>query len=218
MERLFNTSYQPPISDDSQWIKILLAISATVLLGLAGFYAVTECLRTTPAAPAIQRNWITPEITTPDIRSESASGSYDNALSRPIFSRERRLTPRVAASGNVPRSHLTPSIFAIVISRKVRKVFMSFDEKSEASWVRVGDKVGEWTLAAIEKNKIEFTVGADREAFALYGLDGSDGAFVSAPAIQDKSGDGPGIESRQGRSRRSGKGKKMAYSMNQKSN
>lgn len=216
MEPCLNSSYQPAVSDGPRWIKISFLIFAISFLGLAGFYALTESLRDSPTAPAIQRHWITPEITTPDVGIESTAASYDNALSRPIFSRERRLAPRVTITGNVPHSHLTPSIFAIVISKKIRKVFMSVDEKSEATWVKIGEKVGDWTLAAIEKNKIEFTEGNDREAFDLYGLNGSDGAVVSPSIVQDKIGNGSGIENRQGRSHRSSKGKKLAYSISSK--
>lgn len=212
MELYLKSSHQSSISDGSLWIKMAFVISAIVILGLSGFYALMEGLRVPPAAPAIQRHWLAPEIIAPDVRVESAAGFYDNALSRPIFSRERRRLARVAASGNIPRSHLSPSIFAIVISKTVRKAFMSVDEKSEAAWVRVGDKVGEWTLAAIEKNKIEFVEGADKEAFDLYGLNSSEGAIASPSRMGIGTGIGAGIENRQGRSRRTAKGKKMAYS------
>ena len=148
---------------------MLLAVPVVLALALAALW-----LGLGPAAA--WRQWQAPEPQAPNLDdvkaatlgfNPAAGAAYPQVLERPQLNPARR--PQAAASA-VPEAAPPTAIEeakmqGIVAGATLTGVFL--EEKGEARFVRLGEKVGDWTLQSIQGRDILFKRGSEERRIEL---------------------------------------------------
>jgi hypothetical protein len=150
-------------------IVISFAISSVVL---AATYAVRAVLRSAPPLPALVNGWRAPTTARLQIGSLAKSNaSYEETLSRPIFSRSRR-PQNLEETGELQADNALSepefSVAAVVQYNGIRRVFVIGGDAPEGAWRSAGEKIEGWTISEVTRSDLELTGGGKVKRVGLY--------------------------------------------------
>jgi len=152
-------------------ISALAAACALLALTLAALWL-------GPGPVAAWRAWSPPAPQAPNLddaraalldASPAATAAYPAVLERPLLQASRRPDP--AASGAAAADAPPPAaieqvkLLGLVTGRELTGVLL--DEQDERRFVRLGEKVGDWTLGAIDGRNAVFTRDGERKPIEL---------------------------------------------------
>lgn len=135
-------------------------------------------------------DWTPPTLAVVDLDPPKAPSADVETLSRPIFTKSRRPSPKVAKPAASETGPLTaaPSgitVGAIVRNKKATQAFIVSLETPEGAWKQVGDTVDSWTIATIDRTELILKNGQQMAKLKLYPDDlaqpGPGGAFPPVP-------------------------------------
>ena len=107
-----------------------------------------------------------------ELDSPKPASADTEALSRPIFSKTRKPSPKAAVaavdSANISDTPTGLVVTAIVKNKKVAQAFVTSSETPAGAWRKVGDTVGSWTLNKILHSEVVFQSGDQLTRVKLY--------------------------------------------------
>src|SRR5262245_21186274 len=164
-----------------QMLVLIGTIGATV--GMAGWglhlWRTPISLEGSATAPALKR--VAREISDP---ANPSLAAFSQSMTRPLFFEGRRLpTPEQKQVKSEPQKAAPPSppppppkpvalpdkikLLAVVILSEARQALVDAPPQP-ARWFKIGDKIGEWTIARIEENNIVLNHSARSATLPLY--------------------------------------------------
>ena len=115
--------------------------------------------------------WKPPTLDILALDAPKPASSDIEALSRPIFSKNRKPAPKAAgtpASESAPALADSLSITAIVQNKKSAQVFMVSPDAPEGAWRKIGETVNFWTITAIKSKEVFLKNGNQTAKVELY--------------------------------------------------
>jgi hypothetical protein len=119
-------------------------------------------------------DWAPPTLAVGDLDPPKPPSADVETLSRPIFTKSRRPSPKAAAPQVAPETgpvSETPSgvtVSAIVKNRDGAQAFIVSPESPDGAWKRIGDTVDSWTIAIIAGSEILLKSGERAAKLKLY--------------------------------------------------
>jgi general secretion pathway protein N len=162
----------------------LIAIDALLAVALAALWLA-------PGPSAHWRNWQTPAPQAPNLDDARAAQlipnpalrhDYPAITERPLFAADRK--PRAAASdaqtaaAPPPDSLDQAKLYGLVDGPSSQGVLL--EQGGQPQFVRIGEKVGDWTLQAIQNRDAVFVKGGEKRTVSL--PDSLNDAAANAPA------------------------------------
>lgn len=151
---------------------ILAFLSATTLM--AGLFALSAIfgshgLDSEVAAP----DWKPPTLTIGELDPPKPASADVETLSRPIFSRSRRPSPKAkpqVEADLAPNAHAPGgmTVSAIVKNKDVHQAYVVSQDAPGGAWRKVGDTVDSWTISRIDRHEIILTSGQQTASIKLY--------------------------------------------------
>ena len=165
---------------------VFLAVPAVLALALAALWF-------GPGPAAGWRQWQAPQPQPPNLDdvqaaalrfNPAAGAAYPQVLERPLLNPARR--PQASASAGPeaapPTAIEEATMQGIVAGATLTGVFL--EEKGEARFVRIGEKVGDWALESIRGREIVFRRGAEQRKIELAPANPESDQGKGAPAAQ----------------------------------
>ncbi|PPD46211.1 MAG: hypothetical protein CTY15_02260 [Methylocystis sp.] len=151
---------------------ILLAIAAVnILAAIFAFDAVMGPMgaKTDGAAP----DWKAPTLAIVELDPPKAASADAQALTRPIFSKTRKPSPRAArpegAATAASSAAMGVSVAAIVKKGKgAAQAFVISADAPEGAWKKVGDAVDAWAISDISADALKLRSGDGAATVKLY--------------------------------------------------
>jgi hypothetical protein len=151
---------------------ILLAVLTTITAGTALFAAAAVLWPVRWDEGAAAPDWNPPTLAVVELDPPKPPSADVEALSRPIFAKNRKPSPKSAASAvdptTISEAPTDLAVTAIVKSKKVAQAFVTSPETPEGAWRKVGDTVGAWTLHKILHAEVVFQNGDQMTKVKLY--------------------------------------------------
>jgi hypothetical protein len=150
---------------------LLAGLSAVALItGLFALYAILgpTGVDDGPAAP----EWKPPTLAIVPLEPPKPANVDVEALSRPIFSKSRKPSPKAAAAPsetNLSAAPGTMSVTAIVRDKNTSRAFLISSDAPEGAWRKIGDTVENWTVTAIAPREVILRSGDQSAKLPLYG-------------------------------------------------
>jgi hypothetical protein len=165
---------------------ILLAVLITLTAGAALFATAAVLWPVRWDEGAAAPDWNPPTLAVVELDPPKPASADVEALSRPIFSKNRKPSPKSATQGAAAPTNVTdaPSdlaVTAIVRNKRIARAFVTSADTPEGAWRKVGDTVGPWTLHKILHTEVEFQNGDQLTRVKLY---------VSPPDAEGQQQDG----------------------------
>lgn len=166
-------------------LMLLGALATTTLAaGLFALYALLgpDGSDKVPAAP----DWTPQTLAIVELDPPKPASADVEALSRPIFSKSRRPSPKAAKTpdvANIVETAAAPTgltVSAIVKRKIASQAFVVSMDTPEGAWRKVGDTIDSWTVTSIEPDRVILKNGGRTTKLQLY----------ADPLVSD-SGNGP---------------------------
>lgn len=152
---------------------ILAFLLATTLI--AGLFAISAIfgsngLDAEVAAP----DWKPPTLAIGELDPPKPASADVETLSRPIFSRSRRPSPRASKSqseADLSPNAITPgglTVSAIVKNKEMHQAYVVSLDTPEGAWRKVGDTVDSWTISRIDRREVILRSGEQTTSIKLY--------------------------------------------------
>jgi hypothetical protein len=155
--------------------KIVLALlfAAASSAGLFAAYALLgpEGADTPISAP----EWKPPTLAVGELDPPKPAAADVQALSRPLFTKNRRPPPKVANVPAVPDAFgqaAAPNgytVSAIMTDKKKSQAYIVSGESLQGAWKKVGETVDSWTVSAINPADLILKSGSQSMKLKLYG-------------------------------------------------
>lgn len=136
--------------------------TATAIAGLFAAYALIAPQGEGPETGV--PDWKAPTLNIVELDPPKPDSAYEQALSRPIFAKNRKPTVKTASHATDadkvdagPPSGLT--VGAIVRNKGVTQAFIVSPDSPEGDWKKVGDMVDSWTISSIAPTELVLTSG-----------------------------------------------------------
>jgi len=148
----------------------LAAIGALLALTLAALWL-------GPGPVAAWRAWSPPAPQAPNLddaqaalldANPAATAAYPSVLERPLLQASRRPDPAASEAAGEPSSPVAieqVKLLGLVNGRELTGVLLQ--DQGERRFVRQGEKVGDWTLSAIDGRNAVFTRGGESKPIEL---------------------------------------------------
>jgi hypothetical protein len=139
------------------------------------------------------RAWSPPDIAMADAAPDGEPNPANEILERPIFNPDRRpfkpqpvVQPEPPPEPEVQESPPEPppapeaveqpvadpppllTLKGIMLDGEMRRILVVSDTTPEGAWLKLGDKVGNWTIAKIEKSSATISYGERTNTLQLY--------------------------------------------------
>jgi hypothetical protein len=150
---------------------IVLAVLSAITTGTALFAAVALLWPVSADDGATAPDWNPPTLAVVELDPPKPASADTEALSRPIFAKSRKPSPKAAATVDSANISDTPTglvVTAIVKNKKVAQAFVTSNETPEGGWRKVGDNVGSWKLNKILHSEVVFQSGDQLTRVKLY--------------------------------------------------
>lgn len=152
---------------------ILAFFLATTLM--AGLFAISAIfgsngLESEVAAP----DWKPPTLAIGELDPPKPPSADVETLSRPIFSRSRRPSPKSAnlqVDSDVSPNAIAPgglTVSAIVENKEMHQAYVVSSDAPEGAWRKVGDTVDSWTISMIDRHEVILKSGQQTTSIKLY--------------------------------------------------
>lgn len=149
-----------------------LLIGLVVLIGLAVVTPVVTIIAL-EVAVASQSTWEGRGTAAP-ARQENRTGSYENILQRPLFSRNRQLPavaapPAIVDAAPTGRAMLDPSVAlrGVFMNGERAKAFLTSSDNPVGIWIALNEQWSGWRLAAVKPNEIVLEADGERQSLPL---------------------------------------------------
>lgn len=147
-----------------------LLAATTVFAALFATYALVGPLGSEAETTAPE--WNPPTLEIGELAPPKPDSAYEQSLTRPIFSKNRKPMPKSAgrptealATGDGP---VGVTVNAIVKRGKRSQAFVVSSETPEGEWKKVGDSIESWTISAIGSDDLTVTNGDKAAKLKLY--------------------------------------------------
>lgn len=150
---------------------IVLAVLSAITAGTALFAAVALLWPSGWDSGVVVPDWNPPSLAVVELDPPKPASADVEALSRPIFFKNRKPGPKAAAApdnANISDAPTGLAVTAIVKDKSVAQAFVTSSETPEGSWHKVGDAVGSWTLHKILHTEVVFQSGDQLTRVKLY--------------------------------------------------
>lgn len=151
---------------------ILAFLLATTLM--AGLFALASIfgsigLDSEVAAP----DWKPPTLTIGELDPPTPASADVETLSRPIFSRSRRPSPKAKpqVEADLSPNAIAPgslTVSAIVKNKETHQAYVVSQDAPEGAWRKVGDTVDSWTISRIDRHEVILKSGEQTASIKLY--------------------------------------------------
>lgn len=152
---------------------ILAFLLATTLM--AGLFALSAIFGSNGLdSEVVGPDWKPPTLAIGELDPPKPASADVEALSRPIFSRSRRPSPKSAklqvdsdispnaiASGGL-------AVSAIVENKEMHQAYVVSSDAPEGAWRKVGDTVDSWTISMIDRHEVILKSGQQTTSIKLY--------------------------------------------------
>jgi hypothetical protein len=148
-------------------LAVLVAVTATT-----GLFALNATLG--PSASddgAVAPDWKPPTLAIVALDPPKPASADLESLSRPIFSKSRKPSPKAAVTPALVSESAAPgalSVTAIVRNRKTAQAFFVSPDAPDGAWRKVGDTVGSWLITAIAPMEVVLQGGGQTTKVKLY--------------------------------------------------
>lgn len=152
---------------------IVLAILSAIAAGTALFAAAALLWPSGWDSDAAVPDWNPPTLAVVELDPPKPASADVEALSRPIFFKNRKPAPKSAPqvdNANISDAPTGLAVTAIVKNKKVTQAFVTSSEAPEGGWHKVGDAIGSWTLHKILHAEVVFQNGDQLTRVKLYTL------------------------------------------------
>lgn len=155
---------------------ILAALLA--IAGLTALFALYAIVGPVSSSSLARRpDWSPPTLAGEELEPPKPASADVETLSRPIFSKSRRPSPKHAApqatSGNAAAAPDGLAVTAIVRSKGITRALVLSMDAPGGLWQKVGDTVGGWLITAIEPTELILSSGPQVVRVKLYSDDTS---------------------------------------------
>jgi hypothetical protein len=119
-------------------------------------------------------DWAPPTLAVGELDPPKPPNEDVETLSRPIFTKSRRPSPKAAApqvapeTGPISETPSGVSVSAIVKNRDGAQAFIVSPESPDGAWKKIGDTVDSWTIATIAGAEITLKNGERAAKLKLY--------------------------------------------------
>lgn len=159
---------------------IVLAALSAVSLGaaLVAVYAIYGPLGSDSGVTV--PDWKPPTLDVVELDPPKPASADVEALSRPIFAKNRKPSPKSAApaAAAVLDSQTGLTVTAIVHNKKTTSAFLISTDTPDGAWRKVGDTVDAWTVTSITPAEVVLQSGGQLSKLQLY----SDASSTAAPS------------------------------------
>lgn len=150
---------------------ICLSILCSIFLA-AGLFALRAALGRIDRYDSFSTpEWKPPSLEITGLNPQKVANADVQSLSRPIFSKSRRPSPKAANPGSLGNGSTDIdgiSVTAIVLSKKTIEAFFVSANSPEGTWRKVGDTVDAWTITAIAPKEITLQSAGQMKILKLY--------------------------------------------------
>lgn len=151
---------------------ILAFLFATTLItGLFALFAIFGSigLGGEVAAP----DWKPPTVTIGELDPPKPASADVETLSRPIFSRSRRPSPKAKpqVAADLSPNAIAPgglTVSAIVKNKEAHQAYVVSQDAPEGAWRKVGDTVDTWMISRIDRHEVILQSGEHTASIKLY--------------------------------------------------
>ncbi|HEY8162008.1 MAG TPA: hypothetical protein VIF34_07055 [Methylocystis sp.] len=166
---------------------IVLAALAAITLGAALFAAVAMLGPAGSDVVVSAPDWTPPSLAVVELGPPKPAGADTEALSRPIFSKDRKPSPKTAkAAASIPGQDAAApagvTVSAIVKKKKMEQAFMVSPALPEGDWKKVGDTVDAWEISRIDGDGVVLSNGAKTAKVKLFSDDPLAAPSIDGPA------------------------------------
>lgn len=150
---------------------ILLALLSAVTVGTALFAAAALLWPVSSSGGAAVPDWTPPTLAVVELDPPKPPSADVETLSRPIFSKTRKPSPKAAVAvdaANISEAPTGVVVTAIVRNKKVTQAFMISTEAPDGAWRKEGDQVDSWTLHKILPAEVVLQSGDRLTKVKLY--------------------------------------------------
>ncbi len=150
---------------------VLAFLFATTLI--AGLFALSAIfgligLGGEVAAP----DWKPPTLTIGELDPPKPASADVETLSRPIFSRTRRPSPKAKpVEADLSPNAIAPgglTVSAIVKNKDAHQAYVVSQDAPEGAWRKVGDMVDSWMISRIDRHEVILKSGEQTASIKLY--------------------------------------------------
>jgi hypothetical protein len=153
-------------------IMLALLVVAALGAGLFAAYAIfgpdgSDSVTTVP-------EWKPPTLAIGELDPPKLAAADVETLSRPIFSKSRRPSPKAAATPTAAEASepvASPNgvvVSAIVKNKKMSQAFVVSMDTPQGAWKKVGETIDSWTISAINRADLILKIGEQKVKLRLY--------------------------------------------------
>lgn len=118
-------------------------------------------------------DWKPPTLAIGELDPPKPASADVETLSRPIFSRSRRPSPRAKTpvEADLSPNALAPgglTVSAIVKNSEAHQAYVVSQDAPEGAWRKVGDTVDSWTISRIDRHEVILKSGEQTASIKLY--------------------------------------------------
>lgn len=146
-------------------------VATTLIAGLFALSAIfgSNGLDSEVAAP----DWKPPTLTIGELDPPKPASADVETLSRPIFSRSRRPSPKAKSQveADLSPNAIAPdglTVSAIVKNTEAHQAYVVSKDAPEGAWRQVGDTVDSWTISRIDRHEVILKSGEQTASIKLY--------------------------------------------------
>jgi hypothetical protein len=158
----------------SPLMAMVLAFLATMAL-LSALFAIYALVGSQGGeTETIVPDWNPPTLSIIDLDPPKPENADDQALSRPIFAKTRRPSPKAASRSNSSGPIGTTggptgvTVGAIVMTGKTSQAFILSSEAPAGEWKKIGDTVDAWIISTIARDQLILRNGGRSVRLRLY--------------------------------------------------
>ncbi|HEY8127039.1 MAG TPA: hypothetical protein VIF88_16650 [Methylocystis sp.] len=152
---------------------ILAFLLATTLMG--GLFALSAIFGSNGLdSEVVAPDWKPPTLAIGELDPPKPASADVEALSRPIFSRSRRPSPKSAnlqVDSDISPNAIAPgglTVSAIVENKEMHQAYVVSSDAPEGTWRKVGDTVDSWTISRIDRHEVILKSGQQTTSIKLY--------------------------------------------------
>jgi len=155
-------------------MSIILAFLLATMVS-AGLFAIYAILGPEGGEMEVKApEWTPPTLAVVKLDQPKTAADDVQSLSRPIFSKSRRPSPRSVPARAEPvaapiaRNADGLTVYAIVKKENTSQAFIISAEEPEGAWKKIGDTVDTWTISSIDAAELTLKNGDRSAKLKLY--------------------------------------------------